>query len=39
LALTPEQVAALIPIGQRELVTHLPADIWSIYLEGEPVDV
>jgi hypothetical protein len=39
LALTPEQVAALIPIGQRELMTHLPADIWSIYLEGEPVDV
>ncbi len=38
LELTPDQVAALIPIGQRELMTHLPADIWSIYLEGANPD-
>jgi hypothetical protein len=39
LGLTPDQVAALLPIGQRELLAHLPADIWSIYLQGELVDV
>ncbi|WP_448379651.1 sigma-70 family RNA polymerase sigma factor [Gloeomargarita sp.] len=38
LALTPEQVAALLPIGQRELMMHLPEDIRSIYLAKEPVD-
>lgn len=36
LDLTPEQVAALIPIGQNELMAHLPVDIWSIYLQEQP---
>ncbi|MCS6782314.1 MAG: hypothetical protein NZ482_03900 [Gloeomargarita sp. SKYG98] len=36
LELPPEQVTALIPRGQDELMAHLPADIWSIYLEEQP---